>query len=185
MTNLHTSTALLLSVVTTLSAQDKTPVHFTGKLSTLSLPAAALGPEWAGPTGLVVDDFNDLSGHPADGTAVAESLKEQLAPLGVVAVADFTYRKQAHPLNQVTLRIFKFESTEKCDEWWQKKYQYEGWEKHYDPVAGEERTLDSKEIPKRAVAIATLWLTCGSTGDPNAHLEILSQYLKRIKSQMK
>ena len=181
---LLTLAALLLTLASNISAQDKATATFTGKVSALSIPATEIGGEWTGPTGLVVDDLNDFSSHPAEVQAVAKSLKEQ-APPGVNAFADFTYRKQGFPLQQVTLRMFVFDSAEKCSHWWQTKYQYEGWQKHYNPVAGDERALDSKETPKRAVAFANVWLTCGSLNDPSAHMEILNQYIKRIKSQIK
>jgi len=177
--------ALLIALPTSARAQEKQAGQFTGKLSTLSIPGADLGADWTGPTGLVVDDFRDLGKQPADTKAAAESLTEQVTPLGVVAVADFAYRKQSNPLKQVTLRAFVFDSPDKCRQWWEMKYMYDGWQQHYAVVDGAEQTLDSKEVPKRAVALANVWLTCGSLGADNTHIEILNQYVRRIQSQVK
>jgi hypothetical protein len=185
MTHLHPLIVLLLLVGTSALSPQNAFGQFKGKLSDLSIPAADIGNGWTGPTGLVVDDLRDLSKHPADVQAVAKSLKDQVFPLGVVAMADFTYRKQNSPLDQVTLRVFVFDSAEKCSQWWHKKFQYEGWQQHYNRAAGDEHALDSKEVPKRVTAFSNVWLTCGSLGDQNAHIEILNRYVTRIKTNAK
>jgi len=156
---------------------------YTGKVSALAIPPAELGTGWDGPTGLVVDSFADVSKYPADVQDLVEALKSQVSAIGVVATADFTYRRKLNPLQQVTVRIFVFDSEKSCRDWWQKKYQYEGWEKHYSVVAGDKHSaVDSKETPKRAIAFGNVWLTSGTLGESKEHVKALELYVKKIKS---
>jgi hypothetical protein len=167
-----------------LGQEQATPRLFEGKVSALAIQPADLGDGWEGPTGLVVDDFSDLSKYPPDVKDLAEALKDQVTAIGVVATADFTYRRKLNALQQVTVRIFVFESDHACRDWWQKKYRYAGWEKHYNVVAGDEHSaVDSKEAPKRAVSFGNVWLTSGTLGESKAHLKALDLYVKKIKSQ--
>jgi hypothetical protein len=181
------STPVLFILAVTYAAvatgdDPKTPVTFTGKVSKLGIVAEQLGSEWTGPTGLAIDDFQDLSGYSDDVKEVAEELKKQVAALGVVQTADFTYRKKFNALHQVTLRVFVFDNPESCRSWWKKKYQFDGWEKQYSAVAGlPYSAVDSKDMTKRAVSFGNVWITCGALDKTDDHLKVLQLYLKKIQ----
>jgi hypothetical protein len=166
--------------------EKKTLAAYTGKISSLGIPAAALGPGWTGPTGLVVDDFQNVINCPDELKPVIEELKRSYAPIGVVGCADFTYRKKANPLHQVTLRIFVFDSEESCRDWWKKKYQYAGWENHYTAVQNVPyRALDSAQMTKRAVSFGNVWLTCGTLVQSDDHLKVLDLYVDEFSGHGK
>jgi hypothetical protein len=156
---------------------------YTGKVSALRIDAGALGSDWSGPTGLVVDDFQDVSAFPPEVRQVVEEVKKQVAPLGVVAVADFTYRRRSDPLDQITLRVFVFDTERACRDWWQKKYRFDGWEKFYSVVGGVPYdALDSKEATKRAISISNVWMTCGSLKGSGEHLKLLSLIVEKLRA---
>jgi len=186
MNRLLLASAMLVTLAAVTAGEELSAALYTGKVSALAIPAADLGDGWIGPTGLVVDDFRDVSKYPADVQDLVGDLKKQVSAIGVVATADFTYRKKLNPLHQVTIRVFVFDSEKSCREWWQKKYQYDGWEKHYSVVAGDKHSaVDSKEMPKRAVAFGNVWLTSGTLGESQEHVKALDLYVKKIESAVK
>jgi hypothetical protein len=176
------SALCVLALSASVHAAPDAPVYH-GKVSALSVASQSLGKDWTGPTGLVIDDFDDLSNVAREARAIAEALKKQVAPLGVVAVADFTYRRQSDPLDQVTLRVFVFDTEESCRDWWRKKYRAEGWEKAYTVVEGVPYdALDSKETTKRIVALGNVWMTCGSLKKSDSHLKLLDLCLEMLRA---
>jgi len=171
----------LLSAEAFADDRAQPPIAFKGKVSKLGVAAEQLGSEWKGPTGLAIDDFNDLSNQPDDVKPVAEALKKQVSAIGVVQTADFTYSKKFNPLHQVTLRIFVFDSEESCGKWWKQKYEFDGWEKHYSKVGGVPyNSVDSKETTKRAAAFGNVWITCGALDKTEDHLKLLDLYIQKI-----
>jgi hypothetical protein len=177
---------LLLGIAATAFSEEGAAWSYKGKVSALAVPAADLGEGWLGPTGLVVDDFDDTSKYPAEVQDLVKALKDQVSSIGVVATADFTYRKKLSPLHQVTVRVFIFDTEDSCRAWWQKKYKYNSWEKHYSVVPGDKHAVvDSKEMSKRAVAFGNVWLTSGTLGESKEHLKALELYVKKIESSAK
>jgi hypothetical protein len=177
---------VLLSAAACADEPAQPAAPFKGKVSTLGITASQLGSEWTGPTGLVIDDFKDLSNLSGEDKAVAEEVKKQVAAIGVVQTADFTYRKKLNPLHQVTLRVFVFDSEQSCRNWWKQKYQFDGWEKYYSLVVElPYSAADSKETSKRAVALGNVWITCGALDKTDDHLKVLDLYLTKIKAAAK
>lgn len=178
---LRLASALALLAIAVGAEQEKSPASYHGNLSSLGISGGALQSDWTGPTGLVVDSFNQLDQFPPAIRPTVEQLKKQLAPLGVVGTADFTYRRKSKPLEQITLRVFQFDSEKSCADWWEKKYRHPGWEKFYKPVEGVlYKAVDSTELPKRAVAFGNMWMTCGSTRKTDDHLELLDLFIRRL-----
>lgn len=172
---------LLGSPCTAQSASEAS--GYRGKVSSLRVEAETFGKDWQGPTGLVVDDFQNTEALPPEVRQVAELLKKQVTPLGVIAAADFTYRSKSDPFDQITLRIFVFASEKSCRDWWQKKYQFDGWEKLYSPIKDRPyRAMDSKETDKRIVSFNNVLMTCGSLKKSQVHLKVLDQYLKKVQA---
>lgn len=165
-------------------AEEKAPgTGYTGKISALSIPADALGPDWTGPTGLIVDDFQKLDTCPPEVRPMAEVLQKQLSPLGVVGCADFTYRKKSTVFGVATLRLFVFDSDKSCDSWCKKKYGYEGWQQHYTVVDGMfYKAVDSTQVTKRALWYGNLWMTCHTLDKSANHLKVIDLYLNKIKA---
>ncbi len=156
---------------------------YTGKVSALRIDAGALGSDWSGPTGLVVDDFQDVSAFPPEVRQVVEEVKKQVAPHGVVAVADFSYRRKSDTLDQITLRVFVFDTETACRNWWQKKYRFDGWEKFYSVVGGVPYdALDSKQETKRAISFGNVWMTCGSLKGSGDYLKLLDLTVERVRA---
>src|SRR4030095_2780580 len=90
--------ALLITARAFADERAQPAATFKGKVSMLGIAASQLGSEWTGPTGLVIDDFKDLSNLSGEDKEVAEEVKKQVAAIGVVQTADFTYRKKLNPL---------------------------------------------------------------------------------------
>jgi hypothetical protein len=156
-------------------------VDFKGKLSTLSIPADKLEGGWTGPTGLVVNKLNDLSDVPGDQRSQVAALMAQIPKVGVVGVADFTYRRKSDPMQQVTVRVFVFDNAELCRGWWKSKYEYDGWEKHYTKVSGVPyAAVDSTQMAKRAVVMGNVWMTSGTISKTDEHIKILERYIEAV-----
>lgn len=157
-------------------------LKFVGKLSALSIPAEKLFGDWSGPTGLVVDDLNDLSDVPAEQRSLVESTKADFGKIGVVGIADFTYRSKKDAMHQITLRVFVFDSEQSCHAWWKSKYEYDGWEKHYVKVPSVPyKAVDSSQVTKRMVAMGNLWITSGALRKTDDHIKMLDVYIAAIK----
>ena len=156
---------------------------YPGKVSALRIDAATLGGDWSGPTGLVVDDFEDANAFPPDVRPVVEELKKLVSPHGVAAVADFTYQRKSDPLDQMTLRVFVFASEKSCRDWWQKKYHFDGWEKLYNVVDGVPYdALDSKQATKRAISFGNVLMTCGRLKESGEHLKLLTLAVAKVRA---
>lgn len=156
------------------------------KLSQLRVPAASVGEGWSGPTGLVIDDIETPPTEPPETKEVAAALQKQMRPLGVKALADFTYRKEKDPLHQVTIRVFLFETSDQCQNWMKTKYQFDGWEKKYKRADRKEYTgYDSLEMRKRIVAFNRVWITAGTVAETDDHVRILDLYVAALKKAMK
>jgi hypothetical protein len=154
------------------------------KVSELAVPAERIGPDWTGPTGLVIDDIESPPTADKEMAEIIAGLKTQMKPLGVKGTADFTYSRKGDAIQQVTVRVFLFNSEEQCKSWIKTKYEFPGWEKKYKRV--EEKNLvclDSLEMNKRIVSIGRLWITAGTIGDNDDHLRVLSLFLDRIKKR--
>jgi hypothetical protein len=179
-------TSLFLGAACSCPGEEaKLSLLYTGKVSSLSLPGSELGEHWTGPSlsGLVVDDFKDLSSFADRARPLVEEMKKLVTPHGVVASADFTYRKNTNPPEQVTLRVFVFNTEDSCRKWWTKRYRYDGWEKHYTAVAEVPYDAsDSKEMSKRAVAFGNIWMTCGTIDKTKDYIKVLDLYINKIKN---
>lgn len=137
-----------------------------------------IGANWRDEYGIRIDDLSNLRDLPSNELRTAETLAKQLQPLGIVAVADYSCAKQDAPLDIVTVRVFTFEDPRLASDWWQKKYQYYGWEKHYTKPAGSKYpTVDSTELAKRAMLEGNLWITSHHIRTGTEHLILLENVL--------
>jgi len=166
------------------SDEPKLNTVYTGKVSALSVPPTAMGDDWTGPTGVVVDDLSDLKDQPEDVKPMVQALSTAYRALGVVGLADFTYRRKSKPLEQLTLKLFLFESETKRQDWWTKKYRHDGWEKFYTVPAGlPYDAVDSTQVTKRIIGFGNVWMTCSSTVEKtDQHIKLLELYIGQIKN---
>lgn len=154
------------------------------KVSALAVMAEEIGADWTGPTGLVIDDIDVPPTMDKETTEIIAGLTKQMKPLGAKGCADFTYRKKSNPMQQVTVRVFLFNTEEQCKEWMKTKYEFSGWEKKYNRVQeGDYSGFDSLEMKKRILSAGRLWITCGTIGEDDDHLTIMGLFLDRIKKQ--
>lgn len=152
------------------------------KLSRVGIPARQIGKDWTGPTGLVIDDIDFPPKVPDEAKEVVAWLWEQLKPIGVTACADFTYAKKADVGHQVTVRVYLFRTPGQCQEWIKKKYQFDGWEKHYKRVEGNGSVVyDSLEMRKRCIAFDRVWITAGTIAKADDHIKFFELYLARLR----
>lgn len=165
---------------------DTKTCGYTGKVSDLRIVAGSLGDDWTGPTGLVINDFQDVGTFPPEVRQVVEEMKRQASPLGVIATADFTYRRKSDSFDQITLKIFVFDSEKSRRDWWQKKYRFDGWEMLYSVVSDVPYDgLDSKQMTKRVVSFGNVWMTCGGLKKSDDHLKVLDLYVAKIRAATK
>lgn len=141
----------------------------------------ALGASWADSYGIKIDDLSSLQGLSSNEREVAQSLSEQLKPLGITSVADYSCVKSDTPLDIVTVRVFVFENPARAAAWWRKKYEYENWEQHYTKIP-EARypTVDSVQQPKRAMLVSNLWITSHHIRPGNEHTALLDNVLSQL-----
>lgn len=173
--------AAILLLNAALAIEPKREAIYRGTVKNLAPAPTVLGEEWVEATGIVIEDFADLLAHPAQTRPVVEGLRKQMEPLGVRKAADFSFRVPDEPLRYVILRVFIFETPELCEQWWEKKYRHDGWDKFYKPVDGVAYSaVDSTELPKRAAAIGNVWMTCQSTKDPGDHLPVINACVEKL-----
>ena len=151
------------------------------KLTQIEPDCGVLGPNWDDEYGMKIDNLSDLRGLSSNEQRVAEILREQLLPLGIVGVADYSCIKQEAPLDTATVRVFVFENSTLAFTWWGKKYQYEGWENHYTrPADARHEILDSTQIAKRVVITSNLWVTSHHIQSGTEHLVLLNNILSLL-----
>jgi hypothetical protein len=180
---------LLLQVVTggeSIENSKTIPLQIIRPLSQASLPPSLFGEGWERSKGIVADDLDKLADLPEAALNIMNQLKPELTRLGVVGVADYSVVRTKWPLNTVTVRVFVFSDIEKCDESWQKKYQFDGWQKHYKVVDNNRyAALDSlqKKFPhanKRVLKFDRVWITTHQLGDGNEHLKAAEHIIEQL-----
>jgi len=153
----------------------------TKKPTEVKLPTTILGKGWQPSSGLKIDDLTKLESLGERERKAAEELAKQTVPLGIRAVGDYSLAKIGFPLNMVTVRVFVFTDTDQCRAWWTKKYRYDGWEKHYRPVASDRfQAVDSHQENKRAVAFGNVWLTASQLGKGDEQLKALTAVIDSL-----
>ncbi len=184
---MHASLARLLALTIALavltirvSTGADEPVESRNKLSSLAPCNATLGEGWHGPSGLVVDDVNDLSSLNAEERRIAAAVAKQAIPERIIAFADFSYTRKDVP-RIVTVRVFVFENADAAQAWWRKKYEVQGWETFYEKTTGlADLSVKSKELPKEMVLKDNVWITSHQLHMGDEFHRALLHYLKQI-----
>lgn len=154
---------------------------FRPVLTEIQPACSALGQGWQREYGLRIDDLSELQSLSSNELEVAKALRDQVQPLGIIGVADYSCSKQGEPLDITTVRVFVFQSSARASDWWESKYQFDGWEKHYtSPANAKHAALDSTQIPKRVVLAHNLWITSHHIQTGDEHLVLLDHILDRL-----
>jgi hypothetical protein len=167
--------ALLLASVARVApaeAEGKKLAYADRPLTAVELPPSVLGDHYESMEGFRLDGFSDISSLPDDTQPIANKLKEDFAPLGVVSLADYSLFREKAPFNGVTVRVFIFDTAERREQWCQKKYEYDGWEQHYKVVDyGQDamHVLDSTQTNKRIYQFDRVWITSHQLQDGTEH----------------
>ena len=162
--------AILLATVARVAMGEDEELAYTHRpLTAVELPPSVAGDHYEPMDGFRLDDFSDIPSLPAGMQPVANQLKKDFAPLGVVSLGDFSLFRQKAPFNGVTVRVFVFDTAEHRAQWCQKKYEYDGWEQHYKVVDSDKsgmHVLDSTQTNKR---IDRVWITSHQLTDGTDH----------------
>ena len=150
-------------------------------VSSIELPASTLPGKWKVIKGLRVDNLKNLEDVAESQRQTVENLAKQLLPLGIQSAADFTLSSADFPLNTVTVKVFIFNNSEQCQSWWEKKYQYAGWQQHYQQAeqAGMLR-VDSLQMNKSAVAFSNVWLTTHQLQGGTEHIDAANHIIRLL-----
>jgi hypothetical protein len=148
------------------------------KPSELSIPASIIGEKWNGPKGLVVDTFENLN------NSMVKSLKKTVEPLGVIAMADYTYTDKKNVFNTITIRLFVFETKALRKKFCDKKYYSDEAKKLYkESKKIDYIILDSLQVNKRIIIYDKYFITGSQLlTKGNDHTGILQKYLTKIKT---
>ena len=151
-------------------------------LSTITHDCNKLGNLWGNSYGIKVDNITDLSTLSEQEKNQVKSLQKPFQKLGIIALADYTCIHKQAPVNTVTVKVFVFKNKKLASDWWHKKYQYEGWEKHYTKsIDTSYASVDSKQLSKRALLVKNIWITTHHLKTGNEHLILLDDILKNIQ----
>jgi hypothetical protein len=182
---------LQVSDVTRTPSTSSQPLQIVRKLSDVTLSPSLLGGDWKTFPGLVVDDLKNINSVESLPRKIAEDLKQQLIPNGVVSFASISLARKNFPPDAVTVEIFVFASEDKCNVWWQKKYQSAGWEKIYRVVKDARfatlDTLDNGEFPnnKRIVKFGENVVISGHMRKSDEHLKALENVIEQLTTRKK
>lgn len=180
---IHALLIIILTQVNTAETaeQDVWKLLVEQPVSTIEAPPDLLGDQWKFSPGMRIENLQDLKTLPVSQQKIAAALAAQLSPLGIRSCADYTFVKKGFPLDTITVRLFLFENAAQCRAWWAKKYQYAGWEKHYEPVkSGETVAVDSLQVNKRAIAFGNVWFTTQKLQKGREHLTVADFILDQL-----
>ena len=150
-------------------------------LTDIQAHCQVLGPKWEESYGIRIDDLSSSAGLSEAELEVAAMLQKQLQPVGIVAVADYSCTRSGVLLDVVTVRVFVFDDRLSARDWWQKKYEYTGWEEHYSIVDDAEfPAVDSTQMVKRAVLFGNVWITSHHLRTGDEHLTLLYRILELL-----
>lgn len=151
------------------------------KVSEIDLPPDALEGEWKVSNGVRIDDLSKLQNVPAAQRQIVKALAKQLSPIGVRSAADYTLTKTGFPMNTVTVRLFVFEDAKQCKSWWKKKYEYDGWQKHYKKIDAKAAVVvNSLQVNKSAIGFGNVWLTTHQLQEGDQHIKAANHILKLL-----
>jgi hypothetical protein len=171
----------LFSIIVYINMGKADEITIQPLLTEINLDCKILGNLWKQIPGIRVNDLSDLTTLPAQELKTIESLRKQVQPLGIIALADYSCARTEAPLNSATVKVFVFKNNNLALDWWNKKYTFENWQQHYSPVQNDSYlAVDSKQLKKRAVLSNNLWMTTHHIGQGNEHLLLLDNLIHKI-----
>lgn len=150
------------------------------KVTDFKLPPSALEGNWKTSEGIRIDDLSKANRQLPGQRELIESL-EKTGPTGLRSVADYTLVASGFPLNTVSVRVFVFEETSQCEEWWKQKYEAEGWEQHYEKLEySNVAAVRSLQAPKIAVAFGRVWITSHHIQTGDEHIKAARYVIEQL-----
>ncbi|MFK7766241.1 MAG: PQQ-binding-like beta-propeller repeat protein [Mariniblastus sp.] len=176
---------ILAFVGQVLSAQTKSEsvwaLSVEKPIEDFSIPVTIVGGKWVAPPVFRVSNLEDLTSLPPKYQKNANALSEELSPLGVRSVADFSFLSGGVPIGSVAIRLMVFKDSQQCKAWWNKNYQFDGWEAKFKPINSFEKAVcvESKQRALRALAFGNIGITGQQHSRGNK-----TEYIAAIKSLM-
>jgi len=162
--------------------ENKTDKSIFPILSELKQDCDTLGKSWEKSYGIKVDKLTDSTPLTEQEKKQIKPIKNQFQRLGITAFADYTCMYKGTPLNTVTVKVFVFKNTRRALNWWERKYQYNAWEKHYTKTTNTPYlAVDSKQLTKRAMLFNNLWITTHHLKTGKEHIILLGNILNKLR----
>ncbi len=135
-----------------------------------------LGDGWKQHPTTIINSDKDLKKYQGAARKVMESTYKSVQKNGVTSMADFSYTRKGFPLDNITIRLFRFSSLEKADAFRRKKYENEKVKSLYKKDQRDSMIIyDSLQVNKRIIFNDTDWVTCGQLIDDDLYKRILQE----------
>lgn len=150
------------------------------KVTDCKLPPTALDGNWKTSDGVQIDDLSKANRQLPGQRELIGSL-EKTGPKGLRSVADYTLVASGFTLDTVSVRVFIFEEASQCEEWWKKKYEADGWDKHYEKLGySNVAAVRSLQAPKIAVAFGRVWITSHHIQSGDEHIKATRYVIEQL-----
>ncbi len=132
------------------------------------------GDKWTESSTLTISGWESIEQMQPPSEEMFGLLKVSLQPIGVRAVADRTYIQDTQTASStIILRVFIFESEEKCRQWWALKYESAEASEIYDQVKDAQYVAaDVKGRQKRAGSGSNVFFSVQQLGQGLADLRV-------------
>ena len=138
----------------------------------------SLGKDWKRHQGVIVDKLADIDKFTDTAKQMMQALVKDVEPHGVIAFGEFSFSRTVFPLDNLTIRIFRFATPEKAAAFRKLKYENEKAKPLYDKTENESTIIyDSLQINKRIVFHDALCVTCSHLADDDLHIRMLEKYV--------
>jgi len=150
------------------------------KVTEVTLPTSVLKGKWKSSDGVQIEDLSKANRQLPGRRELIEAL-EKTGPNGLRSVADYTLVATGFPLNTVTVRVFIFEETSQCEEWWKKKYEGDGWDKQYEKLDyADVAAVRSLQSPKIAASFGRVWITSHQLRSGDEHEQAARYVIEQL-----
>ena len=110
---------------------------------------------------------------------MGEMILSMMKPHGVIACGHFSFSRTKNPLNNLTVKVFKFSSPAKAEAFRKLKYENEKAKPLYKKSETKSAVVyDSLQMKKRIVFTGLFWITCGHIQDDDQHIKLIEKCVK-------
>jgi hypothetical protein len=166
---------IVLLIASGLHADERT----IGSLVDTDKMANVLGDGWKRDRSMLIESEKDVTKLSGVEKQMGEMILKIMKPHGVIACGDFSFSRTQAPLNNLTVKVFKFSSSDKADAFRKLKYESEKAKPLYKKSETHSAVVyDSLQMKKRIVFNGVFWITCGHIQDDDQHIKILEKCVK-------